>query len=61
MTSTESTRPRTMSVPDAGRELGIGRRAAYQAARRGDIPTLRIGRRIVVPVEQLDRLLRGDS
>ena len=30
--------------------LGIGRAASYEAARRGDIPTLKIGRRIVVPL-----------
>jgi excisionase family DNA binding protein len=37
------------SVPEAGRLLGLGRNAAYAAAKRGDIPTIRIGRRLVVP------------
>jgi excisionase family DNA binding protein len=37
------------SVPEAGRLLGLSRNAAYAAAKRGDIRTIRIGRRLVVP------------
>jgi excisionase family DNA binding protein len=48
---------RTVSVPEAGRLLGIGRNAAYEAARRGDIPTIRIGRLLRVPVVALERKL----
>lgn len=47
----------TCSVPEAGRLLGIGRDAAYRAAADGTIPTLRLGRRIVVPVPKLMALL----
>ena len=46
----------TVSVPQAGRLLGLGRDSAYRAAERGDIPTLRIGRRLVVPVPELLRM-----
>lgn len=46
-----------MTVPEAARVLGIGRDAAYRAAARGDLPTLRVGRRILVPVAALERLL----
>jgi excisionase family DNA binding protein len=49
--------PKTLSVPEAGRWLGIGRNAAYEAARRGDIPTIRIGRLLRVPVVALERKL----
>jgi excisionase family DNA binding protein len=48
---------RTMSVPEAGRWLGLGRNASYEAARRGDIPTIKIGRLIRVPVVALERKL----
>ena len=48
---------RTVSVPEAGRWLGIGRNSAYEAARRGDIPTIRIGRLLRVPVAALERKL----
>jgi excisionase family DNA binding protein len=37
------------TVPEAGRLLGLGRNAAYDAAKRGDIPTLRMGRLLLVP------------
>ena len=50
-------RCRTLSVPEAGRWLGIDRNASYEAARRGDIPTIRIGRLLRVPVVALERKL----
>ena len=49
---------RVVSVESAGKALGIGRSAAYEAVRRGDIPgVIRLGRRIVISVQALDRLL----
>lgn len=47
----------TMTVEEAAVALGISRASAYEAARRGEIPTSRIGRRILVPRVALDRLL----
>jgi excisionase family DNA binding protein len=47
----------TCSVPEAGQLLGIGRDAAYAAAARGEIPTLRLGRSLRVPVPKLLELL----
>ena len=32
----------TMTVPEAGKVLGIGRSQAYEAVRRGEIPTIKI-------------------
>jgi excisionase family DNA binding protein len=46
-----------LTVPEAGQLLGLSRVGAYQAARRGEIPTIRIGRRVLVPRVALDRLL----
>jgi excisionase family DNA binding protein len=43
----------TVTVEEAAGVLGLGRSAAYEAARRGEIPTRRLGRRIVVPVPLL--------
>jgi len=43
----------TVSVEEAARLLGLGRTAAYEAARRGELPTRRLGRRIVIPVPLL--------
>lgn len=50
----------TYSVPEAGRRLGIGRDAAYDAAKRGEIPTIRIGRLLRVPKPAFERLLLGE-
>jgi excisionase family DNA binding protein len=47
----------TLSVPEAGQLLGIGRTTAYDAARAGQIPTVKIGKRLLVPVAALERLL----
>jgi excisionase family DNA binding protein len=49
----------TVSVPTAARALGIGRNQAYEAAARGDIPSIKIGKRILVPLAALDRMLAG--
>jgi excisionase family DNA binding protein len=47
-----------MSVPEAGRDyLGIGKNASYEAARRGEIPTIKIGRLLRVPVVAMERML----
>ncbi len=48
----------TLSVPEVAEILGIGRAAAYEAARTGQIPTIRIGKRILVPVAALEQLLK---
>ena len=47
----------TLTIEQAAQILGVGRSAAYEAARRGEIPTIRIGRRVLVPRAGLDRLL----
>jgi excisionase family DNA binding protein len=47
----------TYTVEQAGEILGISRAAAYEAVQRGEIPHLRIGRRIVVPRRPLDRMV----
>lgn len=46
-----------MTVEEAAHALGIGRASAYEAARRGELPVLRIGRRLVVPVDALEAML----
>ena len=46
-----------LTVPEAARLLGLGRGQAYDAVRRGDVPALRIGRRLLVPRAALERLI----
>jgi excisionase family DNA binding protein len=55
----EFERRATITVEEAAELLGIGRTAAYQAARRGQLPTCRLGRRLLVPVPALIELLNG--
>lgn len=47
----------TVTVPEAAKLLGVSRMTAYAAVREGAIPSLRIGRRVLVPKVALDRLL----
>lgn len=52
------TEPKTLTVPDAGRlYFSLGRNASYEAARRGDIPTIRIGRLLRVPIAAMEARL----
>jgi excisionase family DNA binding protein len=46
-----------MSIEEAGAMLGLQRGAAYGAAKRGQLPTVRFGRRLLVPVQKLAELL----
>jgi hypothetical protein len=49
---------KTLTVPEAGRRyFALGRNASYEAARRGEIPTIRIGRLLRVPIVALERKL----
>lgn len=49
---------KTLSVPEAGAKyFSLSRNAAYAAAERGEIPTIRIGRLLRVPVRALEAML----
>ena len=52
---------KVLTVEEAGKWLGIGRTAAYEAIKHDELPHIRIGRRIVVPVKALERMLNGTS
>ncbi|MFI6900383.1 helix-turn-helix domain-containing protein [Nonomuraea sp. NPDC050394] len=47
----------TMTIPEAGTFLGLARCTAYEAAARGEIPTLTFGRRKLVPTAVLREML----
>ncbi|MHB8295969.1 MAG: helix-turn-helix domain-containing protein [Acidimicrobiales bacterium] len=48
-----------MSVEEAALALGVSRTFAYEAVARGEIQCIRIGRRILVPIAGLNRLLES--
>jgi excisionase family DNA binding protein len=60
--TTESAECRTLTILEAAKLLGIGRGSAYEAARRGELPAVRLGRRLVVPRARLEEMLgeRGE-
>lgn len=47
----------TYTIDEAAKILGIGRNSAFDAAKRGELPVIRLGRRLVVPRAALQRLL----
>lgn len=49
----------TYTVEETAEKLGVSRNATYEALKRGDLPSIRVGRRILVPAAALDRLLAG--
>jgi hypothetical protein len=54
--------PKTMTVPEAGKEyFGLSRNAAYTAAKNGIIPTVKIGKLLRVPVRALEEMLNAAS
>ncbi len=53
---------KVLSVPEAAQVLGISRAFAYELVARGELPHVRLGRRIVVPVRVVERMLaRADA
>ena len=52
---------RVLTVPQAAELLGISASTYYGAVRRGEVPAIRIGRRLVVPGALLARLLAGEQ
>jgi hypothetical protein len=51
---------KTLSIPAAGKiYFNIGHDASYRAAKRGELPTIKIGGRFRVPIVVLERLLES--
>lgn len=47
----------TLTVDEAAKILGIGRQLAYDRVKTGEIPAIKIGRRLLVPKKALEKLL----
>jgi hypothetical protein len=51
--------PKTLSIPEAGRlYFGLSKNGAYDAAARGEIPYIRVGRLRRVPVAAMELMMR---
>jgi excisionase family DNA binding protein len=57
MTDTNADKRLVYDVPEAGAMLGLTRNAAYAAAKKGTIPTIRIGKLIRVPKRAFHAML----
>jgi hypothetical protein len=58
--STISNDEKTLSVPEAGkRYFGISKVASWDAAKRGDIPTIRVGKLVRVPIAAMERIMEN--
>ena len=57
----KSDEPLTYSIPFAGSLVGIGKNASYAAARRGEIPTIRFGKKLRVPRAKFLRMFDDNS
>jgi len=47
----------TLTVGEAAKVLGIGRNLCYDRVKTGEIPVIKIGRRLLVPRRALEKLL----
>lgn len=61
VSASQRSRPETTTVPAAAKRLRIGRNQAYKAAASGELPVIKIGRRLLVLTAVLDRMLNGES
>jgi len=60
--SVSQTNPTRQTIdlwPDFASIIGVGRNSIYAGARRGDFRTIRIGKKIVVSIAEVERLLAG--
>lgn len=49
----------TLTVEEAARRFGIGRRAAYTAVAKGQLHAIKLGRKLRVPIASLEKMLSG--
>ncbi len=53
--------PVTYSVEEVAKMLGIARGKAYEHVRNGDIPSIRMGRRLLIPRARFHAWLNGQT
>jgi excisionase family DNA binding protein len=51
----------TLTVAEAAALAGVAKCTLYESIRRGEVPSIRIGRRLLIPRRALERMLSGDS
>ena len=51
----------TVTVTEAARLLGISRGMAYECVRTGELPSIMLGRRILISRRRLEEMLDGEA
>jgi len=51
----------TRTIPEFSKILGISRNSGYEMAARGDVRTIRCGKKMLVPIREIERLLSGEQ
>ena len=51
----------TLTVEEAGRLLGLSRGLAYEAVHRHEIPSIKVGKRLLIPRAALEKFLAETS
>jgi len=51
---------KTLSIQELSEVLNIGRTTAYEAVRSGQVPSVKVGRRLLIPIAALDRFLDAE-
>lgn len=61
MENAGSDRPDVLTIPEVARRLRISRNHTYLLAQQGRLPVLRLGRKLLVPLAQLEKMLAGEA
>jgi excisionase family DNA binding protein len=51
----------TLTVDSCARLLGLSRNSCYEGIKRGEIPHIKVGKRILIPRRALEKMLEGNS
>ena len=51
----------TITVPEASRRLGISQAAGYNAAKKGELPAIRVGGRVLILKAQFEAMINGEG
>lgn len=61
MTNLDPSTSPTTTIDEAAQLLGVSRNSAYAAVKAGELPSIRIGRRLLIPTAALRRMLMLDA
>jgi excisionase family DNA binding protein len=61
MAKVTNSQPDVLTVEEVRKRLRLGRNAMYDAISNGQVPSIRLGRRILIPRVALEAMLRGEG